>query len=391
MILKNLHSFMKGHSVFFFLTLLCIYVSSVLMLFGYGMYQNYMLEKQEFDANSAEIRFNHKGLDENGCFIPKRNITKKELDQCISMISVDTWNCIEVCAVELCESNALRPNSYTAGGYAHFQIKDGVFQPWVQIYKNGMEWPRAEGRFFTADEYAAGAHYITLPPGQNKGVVNGNSIPYEIGDTVMMEGEEFEIIAFLGGIYRMVIYTAVPDTAIVGNYMWIEFQQPPTYAQYEEVMNAFAPLSDRLTVSEYKPFYEEDYWLYNTIMLVSVLIAVVAAFNLVVLYQYILHKRQKALAICQICGCTKGRAIWMYSIESVLLMIPTFCVAALSYHYGIMPMLAKVFPYITTAYSLKLYGIAFIILTFVCLIAMLLLSTYIVRKYSIVERKGGVT
>lgn len=386
MIFRNLYSFMKGHPFFFALTLVCIFVSTILMLFGYGMYQNYMLEKQEFDQNSTIIYFDHPNmLNENGTIQSSGIVTKQELDRCISMISSDTLNCIENFAVDVYDSSNPTPSLLSSGAMSHFRIQDGVYHPYYQVYENGMQWNGAKGRYFTTNEYSDGANCVTVPPNFPLPTQDGF---YEIGDTMQFEGEKYKIICLMGA-FPTIIYTAVPDSAFVG-YLTIYFRQPPTYTQYEEVRTAFATLSDRLIMTDFVPFYEEDYWLYNTILLVSILIAVVAAFNLVVLYQYILHKRQKALAICQICGCTKGRAIWMYSAESALLMIPTYCLGVLVYHFGLLPLLAKIFPYITTAYSLRLYGVAFAILVSVCLFAMLLLSVYIVNKYSIVERKGGV-
>lgn len=124
-------------------------------------------------------------------------------------------------------------------------------------------------------------------------------------------------------------------------------------------------------------------------MLIAVLISLAAAFNLVILYQYILVKRQKTLAVFQICGCTKGYAVRMYLAESLLMTVPCYILTALLYHFALLPMLMRVFPYIDTAYSLQLYTAAFAIFIGICTVGMALLSEYTVRKSSIVQRKGG--
>ena len=91
MIFRNLRSFLRGHPLFFLLTVLCITASAMLMLFGYGMYQNYMLEQQAFDANSTTVFFDHPAFtSEDSTLRQKSNVMKAELDRCLKGISDDT-------------------------------------------------------------------------------------------------------------------------------------------------------------------------------------------------------------------------------------------------------------------------------------------------------------
>ena len=386
MIFRNLRSFLRGHPLFFLLTVLCITASAMLMLFGYGMYQNYMLEQQAFDANSTTVFFDHPAFNsEDSTLRQKSNVMKAELDRCLKGISDDTMNQIECFTVDVYDNRNDIPTLLSGGAFTHFHVHDGQFLPVYEVYENGAQWKGASGRFFTDGEYAGGKKLVTLPPNMPLPAQDGF---YQIGDAFTLGGTEFTVIALLGA-FPTAVYTALPDTMLIGTVQ-IRFLRPPTYAQYTEVRQAFTAVAGRLVMTGYTPFYDEDYWLYHTILLVSVLIAAVAAFNLVVLYQYILLKRQKTLAICQLCGCTKGRAILMYSAESVLLMIPSYVLAAVSFHFILLPLLKRFFPYMATAYSLRLYAVAFIILISVCTAAMLLLSAVIAARYSIIERKGGL-
>ncbi|MDY4964540.1 MAG: hypothetical protein SO088_08980, partial [Ruminococcus callidus] len=92
----------------------------------------------------------------------------------------------------------------------------------------------------------------------------------------------------------------------------------------------------------------------------------------------------------QLCGCTKGKAIRLYVAESLLLTVPCYCLAALFYHFVLLEPFTRVFPYIDTAYSLRLYATGFGIFVTVCTLAIWILSVWIVSRHSIVERKGGV-
>ncbi len=406
LIFRNLRCFIMGHPCFFLLTVLCVAFSSVLMLFGYGAYQNYQLEKVEIERNTKQIEFlhdpdSHSTYSETFFMDESHIITKAEFDACLQNISQETHNDIEVIGAWICSSTD--PYSPIWPFRTGFYIHDGQYHIKDDYFDGVMQFPGSIGRNFTEEEYASGAAVAIVAVGSAPQVItetyydaNGNVIghkvergdKYKIGDTLVFDNKEYEIIAIAGGNTQM-SYPSLPDTTYIADFS-VEFTLPPTASQYQEILEAFAPLMDRVSISDYVPFYTEDFWLYNTIMLVAVLIAVVAAFNLVVLYQYILMKRQKALAVLQICGCTKWRAIFTYCLESILITIPSYWLSAAGFHYLLLPLLKKPFPFIRTAYSLKLYGLGFAIMVSVCAVAMFLLSSYIVRKHSIVERKGGV-
>lgn len=58
MLIRSLRSFLQSHTPFFLMMILCIMISSLLMLFGYGLYQDYMLEQKDFDSSSKRFLFN---------------------------------------------------------------------------------------------------------------------------------------------------------------------------------------------------------------------------------------------------------------------------------------------------------------------------------------------
>ena len=64
---------------------------------------------------------------------------------------------------------------------------------------------------------------------------------------------------------------------------------------------------------------------------------------------YILLKRRKTLAVCMLCGCTRGKAVLMYLGESLLLTLPLFALAVLLYDRLLLPALTRFFPFIQTA------------------------------------------
>lgn len=385
MLFRSLRSFLQSHTPFFLMMILCIMISSLLMLFGYGLYQDYMLEQKSFDKSSKKFSMNNIALSDDyerdGFFLdPKLVVTKAELDACIAKIP----------------EHYLGDNSYfifyafapyfthrMSGGYdfccSFFHIKDGKYLPVEEVFNSGMEHPGAEGRMFTDEEYSTNTHLVIL----------GDGDPTPLGAQVtLFEDQQYTVIA-RGGIRPEVPYGCLPPDTILDHISY-NAEKPLSYEQYTELKNAFSSIEDRVTIRRYIPFYDEDYWMYNSAMLASLLIAVVAAFNLVVLYHYVLVRRQKSLAIFQLCGCTKGRAIRLYVAESLMLTVPCYCLSAVLYHFVLLKPFTRIFPYIDTAYSWRLYATGFGIFVTVCTIAIWILSARIVSKHSIVERKGGV-
>lgn len=385
MLFRSLRSFLQSHTPFFLMMVLCIFLSSLLMLFGYGLYQDYMLEQKDFDQSSKELYVSSiaqsEDIDRDGYFMnPELIVTKEELDACIARVPEKYLGDSSFFTVYVyapyATYNLPSPYDYCT---CFFYIKDGKYLPVEQVFMNGMDHPGAEGRMFTDEEYSSNAPVINL--GSHELTPLGEQVTF-------FDGKEYTAIA-KGGIFREVPYGCLPSDAIL-NFIVYNAEKPLSFEQYTELKNAFSSIQDRVRIWNYVPFYDEDYWMYNSAMLGALLIAVVAAFNLVVLYHYVLVRRQKSLAIFQLCGCTKGKAIRLYVAESLLLTVPCYCLAALFYHFVLLEPFTRVFPYIDTAYSLRLYATGFGIFVTVCTLAIWILSVWIVSRHSIVERKGGV-
>ena len=385
MLIRSLRSFLQSHTPFFLMMILCIMISSLLMLFGYGLYQDYMLEQKDFDSSSKRFLFNTAAksddMDLDGFFLNKDLIiTKSELDHCIASIPDQYLETSSLVTVYFYNPDIIMTGpSVKDICTCYFFVKDGVKYPSKETFTNRMEHPGASGRMFSDKEYTSGESVIILGKG-------GQGNP---GETVeFYNGEKYTVIA-KGGLFQEIPYDRVPSDSIV-EYVSLDFDKPLSFEQYNTLKNAFSSILDRIEVWRYIPFYDEDYWMYNSAMLASLLIAVVAAFNLVVLYHYVLVRRQKSLAIFQLCGCTKGRAIRLYVAESLMLTVPCYCLSAVLYHFVLLKPFTRIFPYVDTAYSWRLYATGFGIFVTVCTIAIWILSARIVSKHSIVERKGGV-
>ena len=96
-------------------------------------------------------------------------------------------------------------------------------------------------------------------------------------------------------------------------------------------------------------------YLYNTMIIIAVLIAVVSALNFVILYQYFLEKRQEEIRAMRICGMKRRRAVVMFLAECVCLTLPVYVLSVFLYDRFALRMMSSFYTYVDDHYSLKLY------------------------------------
>lgn len=377
LVLYNIKNFLKQHTGFFILMIITVFFSSVIMLFSYGLFQNYKMSKLEFTSSQMEF-----SIDSNTDIPDAMPMTKGEVIQCIKSLDensfkdlnlICTYSQIDDCEVPFEEA------PITMEVLSRFLYIDGSFRCYAEMFntlkKQGWF---LKGNYYNDAQYDSGQPLMLLSE-----ELAGDNLEFS------MQGRTFKAIAIVTHIEPDVIYTSLnDDTKCL--HISFDYTRPPSLTQYNDICNTFKSVfGDRIKEPDIEPFYQEDYWLYNTIMMAAILIAIVASINLIILYQYILIKRRKALSVFMICGCTKNKAVMYYLAESLLITIPCFILSALLYHNVLLGLFAKKFVFIESAYSMKLYVIAFAIYIAISAIAMLIVSNIMVRRSTITQLKAG--
>ena len=99
--------------------------------------------------------------------------------------------------------------------------------------------------------------------------------------------------------------------------------------------------------------------LYNNIILISLLIAVLSLLNFAMLYHFILERRSRDLAIIRICGCTKKRALLIYLGECMAISIPVYAAGTGVFILLLERVFDDMFIYMKDAYSTAVYLVIF--------------------------------
>lgn len=375
MILRNIRDLCRHHTFFFVLTICSVFASSLIMLFAFGLYQNYKMEQQAFTTAQTSISFDFYIIDPETGQRALSGVQRGELQTCLEALHPDVLANTQQLTV-----GYHAPESKSMMLFSRFLYQQGKYAVTPEHEDNLRIGAQIEsGRFYTEAEYAEGAKVILA----TADMLNENGM-VTMGDTELTP-------IMITNTMPDVPFLSVPATQTV-QFMDIAYHRPPTATQVTALMDAFRKaFGERVTLPEVEVAMQEDFYLYNTILLIAVLIAVVASVNIVILYYYILLKRRKALAVCMLCGCTKGKAIAMYVGESLVLSIPLFGLSALLYHTVVLPLLSNILPFIETAYSVKLYAVALGIYIGICTLGMWMLCARTVYKQSIVSMKAGDT
>ncbi len=370
-ILKNIKAFVKTEKMIFLLIIMCIITSSFIINFSYGLYQNYhvLKEEEESELYEFDVLFNNS----KDAFV-----SKKELKNVVLSFS-DTLNeSIDMYLVEpLCDE-------FMDTGFnrivIRFSIKDGNIMPCDVFESNMKEYDTLiSGRYFSDEEEKYGEHVALVfdDIGKNESFTESLMID---DNTIQFQGNKFKIIG-IQKIHPLIVpFNSLEDDTPINNILF-SFKKPITRSSYDEIKNVLiSNFGNLANVPDIDIPEAENYYLYNTIILISIMIAFLAAINFAVLYKYILSKRTKSLTIFRICGCTKAKVLAMFISECMIIAVPLFAVTTLIYDKFVLPKLGRHFEYIESAYSIKLYLLIFGIYIATTLVVLLFMISGFLKK-----------
>ncbi|MDE7362112.1 MAG: hypothetical protein K2N38_09290 [Oscillospiraceae bacterium] len=379
-IVQNIRTLVKNERFIFIVMMLSVFVSAWVMTFSYGLYHNYSeMLAQETDKSTYVDPMVADGM----------TLTRGDFVRYLNELSPKTLDATENIVVSA-SFPAVDNNGYDSKEHmtSRFAIRSGSFVPSpyiVQLWNdNNMI---ASGRYISDSEEANGEKVVMTEQGYVK-----QSCPslYIDDETVLVNGEEYKIVGTHTSSDFIVPFLSMPEDTELPGYISIGFTNPITRKQYDELVNTAERVLPGVLVFPEQGFTDEQsIFIYNNMLVVSVLIAVLTIVNFAFLYSFILQRRARTLAIMRICGCTKGRAWGICMGECCLICIPTFLIGVLTYIPLLHGVLGDMFEFIEEAYSLVVYGLLFAIFAAVLLTVMGILLSRQIHMEIAEGRKGG--
>lgn len=375
-IYKNIKNQIVHEKMILLIMCLCVFITSIVLYFAYGLYQNYNREKAEASVELQEIEIE---------INPASPISKAKLTEYLNALSEDTLNSISLwfIAGELPE---FKDTKYPWLD-SRFVYQNGEFRIPDEFRENKTKFLRS-GRMITNEEEGAG-DYVAVVAGNPDG--NGWNPPTELiragENEIMLFGKTYSVVGVSerGGFSPIVPFRTIPDDFQYNDVMTIEFENAVTRRVYDDLKNnADTILPDSLSFPKLNLPDEDAISIYNNIIWISLLISVLSILNFAMLYHFVLQSRGRDLAILRICGCTKWRTFFTYLSECLIVTIPLFLAGTAAFRWLLNKVFDDIFPYMSESYSEKVYIIIFV---GYLLLTVILLSIMILRylKQSILQ------
>ena len=194
----------------------------------------------------------------------------------------------------------------------------------------------------------------------------------------------------IDGFYYTIDTFYVPYTSFPKKCVWQNLSfgltSLPTRKQYELFRSYVKKLG-----GEPDDFYvanNQDLKQKYSMLVVSAILAFLAACNMYMIYSYIFRKRRKNLGVFLLCGCSKKRARMMYFIEILCNMICVVVVSIGIFRFLLYPQMLSWFRYVDRVYGVGEYGCIIGIFLMITFIFGYLLSCSVTRKSILQFRRG---
>ena len=364
-IIKNYRYFMKKEKTIFLLAMACIIISTFILHFAYGLYQNKNsnLDNEPnmyVDGKSKWIEFEFNK--EAG-----KEVTRGDLTHCLEKLSKN---------MDLVQANG--NSDFTLFiCYAdldwNFPIdlestlrviitEDGIEAPTI-IFENMLSSGQDLSGYWTNKDEEEGNKVCVFPV--NDGIITDEkgvtwpeySVALNKDGTASINGTKYSVIGYSSWIHcPMMPFSSLDEnTPIKRGYF--AFVEEVTGKNFDYISQLFIDElgADRVTVDDSLSYRKDIKYNYRTVLIMAAIMCVLVAMNYMVLYTYLLERRKRTTSILRICGMARWKGCLMNMGECILLTVPFYLISATIYGCIVLPRIREYFTRMQGAYNFKIY------------------------------------
>lgn len=370
-IYRNICLFIKNEKLVFLFAFLSIFSSALLLHFSYALYQSYMVQKEsasgEQDWLGITIKDDYEIYDEDeeqGTYKIRKRDGKEYLT--VGMVKKALENLSKDYQRDLVN---VMLDAYIDERFLlfNFNVEDGQITL-SQFFMDNLKKNNnmGEGRFFTEEEYKEGmlvALAYDDPYDPNLMSSYSKSVTSSDGKYMTIGGKKYDVIGVHSSWDEPIIpITSVDEDTAVYDFLEFDFGHPVTSLEYQELKEwTEIYLGEHGEVDELELPDIDKIYLYNTMILIAVLISVISALNFAIMYRYILQNRKAEIRILRICGMSKLRGVLMYIVECLLMTVPVYVLAVIFFARAFLIYVNRNFSYINKSYPWKVYVLLFLL------------------------------
>ena len=360
-IYKNIKSFVQNNILFFCLFIICQITSFIVLLFSFGAFQNFkIIKNQTIEQTSFEICFGNlieqfRYDDGSICCTGDGSVDNGSVKKLLDLLDEKTLEELELIVYFPYFNNT---NLKFAEGYDHisvaFRLKYLKDEKTLAPYGSSSV---SSGVPLTYEEFMQGSNKITLPCDYSQEY---------LGADVIIADKHYVVcgIETMDDFIGMSYFNSPNDIDGIENISFYFNDLATKSAYYAYIPKIETVSSDKL------PFY-------NSIMAVSVLLALLSAVTLMLLYKYVLQKRSRTIAILRLNGCSKGKSRRICIAEIIIISLICAVIAYALYFGFLIHVLSHYLIYIKAVYSTKNIAVMF---------AVNVLAVYMVTNIMIVRQ-----
>lgn len=388
-ILKNIINFIKTDAFVFFISILTIFVSVTMIHFSYGIFQNYEYEKQNIESGAKDIGLSPTYECERVGYIVgeggqnwhynpsfENPITIGELKEFFMKLDPYLYPDITNISVRVCVDNYPILCCF------------GLSQDGFVTSSEVNQYMKIEGTRFIDEDFLTGVRVVHVSDYNNEDAPRIEELLYEKDNHyIMLDGELYEIIGFHYGMPDSVyaIITSLPDDATIQQGFSISFNRYVNAKDYNHIGSiAKDVFGDRIELRDIGLPDLDTIKIYNTILIVAVVITLIAAVNYAILYSYILKKRSRQIMCMRLCGMKYSQAVLLYLGENILISLPVYIATVICFIKKVLPWMAGKYSYALDKFNNNVYIMFFAIYFAVSLIILLFMILKVIRKKQII-------
>lgn len=374
-IIKNIYLLIKNETFLAISIVICISTSSWTMLFAYGIFQNFNVAKTYNDEAVWSI---NPEISENAEF------TVGDFIRYVEAIPAETGNNAAIFLADFIIDDWFIQNGIPT--LVIYTIRVGVKDNIIVNSDYLLNvWEKSQvlksGRFPTNEEQKDGANVATVAIDNN----NPNQwsiacIQNKIGENkIEIFGKEYDVIGTLdiADDISVPIKSLPPEISLNSFSIYFGDELSDEDVSYRLTKNDFDNI--KKTAEEIVPgvfrfddiqFSDaESIYIYNNVIMISILIAFLVVVNFAATYLFIIKSRLKQIAVMSICGASKHRVFRIYLGECCLITMPLFSLSTAAFVPFMKNILAVIFPYIVDAFS----PIVYLVITGIYFVMMLII------------------
>lgn len=370
---KDYRYFMRHERFVCILAIVCILVSTLILHFAYGLYQN---RNCNFENEPNMQLAGESEEDLIKLYFSDEGVPKGELRDCLSevaecMSEIEQYGnsdfVLFTCYADL-EVSPVFPQDEESV-LRVIVDKDGIRAPRL-LYDNMVKGAMAEGQFWTdADEQTDGRKVCLFPQYEGQGTyVDKNGKEYPTWDhalnadgTTTINGEDYTVIGYYWwNLLPWVPFGSLADDTLIkrGDFCFVESVTGRTRDRIVDIVKKH--FGDRVTIDKNSLRYRKDIkYQYKTVLVLAAVMSALVAINYMILYTYLLERRRRESIIFRICGMSWWKCAGMNIAECLLFTIPFYLLGAVIYKLWILPAVSGFFIRMSMAYSWWIYAVLF--------------------------------